>query len=210
MKTYFAIVRIWLQRITTMTKKNENPNIKDTLLGGFHFLFSFLKNPILIIKKMPAIPIGEALLVQLCFVCLSGVAMGFMSKSLFTLLWGIFIYPFLSIVVCAISSLIIYYMISYLTKRNFSFEEVYILVFLASIPAYLIRILYPILNSIDLIGLAISSILLRIGLVYSFALEKKQANKIVLLIYGILFLGFLIEWLNNPRLPTEPGFKISL
>lgn len=176
---------------------------KETIIGGFHFVLKFLKNPIQIMKNTPHIPMAEAITVQGALAALTGLAMGLMAQSIFTLIWGVFLYPIIAIIVCFITSLLLYYGANYLTKRDFKYQEIYTLVFLASIPAYFIRILHPLLASIDLIGLAISSYLLRMGLIYSFGVDRKTASKIVMILYGVLLLGFVIHWLQFVNLQQD-------
>lgn len=157
-------------------------------------------------KEMPSIPIGEAIVVQFALAMSTGIAMGMMAKSFFTIAWGILFYPFLTVIVCAITSLLLYYGASYFTKRSFKYSDMYILVFIASVPAYFIRILHPLLASIDILGLAVSSILLRAGLIHSHKIERKIANKLVLALYGVIFLGFAIQWLEQVQFTRSFGF----
>lgn len=188
--------------MTTQSKQK----LKETITGGFHFILGFLKNPISVMKNLPSIPISEAITVQFSLAMATGFLMGLMAKSLFTIVWSIIFYPILSIVTCAITSLLLYYGLSYFTKKSFMYSNVYVLVFLASIPAYFIRILHPLLASIDLLGLAISSVLLRVGLIYSHKVDRQIATKLVVILYAILFLGFAISWLEQIQISDNFGF----
>jgi hypothetical protein len=41
------------------------------------------------------------------------------------------------------------------------------------------------------------------GLIYSHKLDRKTASKIVLILYGVLLLGFLIHWLQFVNLQQD-------
>lgn len=169
--------------------------INDTLKSGMLYLFDFLMNPIEGIKNAKDIPWKELIVVQVCYVALTGILLGFIANDFFTFIWAIFLYPIISLIVNFISGVLVHYGILFTAKRKLNFRHIYTIVFLSSVPAYLIRVISPILISIDLIGLGLASILLSIGLIYKFNINRKISIRLSLSLYSVIVIGFLISWL---------------
>ncbi|MFK8139274.1 MAG: hypothetical protein AB8E15_13020 [Bdellovibrionales bacterium] len=175
----------------SQAKQNLVEQLKETLVGAFHFLWTFIRNPIPYMKNVPEIPSSELITAYAALSTLTGLAMGIISQSLFTMLWAVFIYPFVVLITSAVLSLIVFYSASYFSKTKISFQAVYTAVFLASVPALILRVAFPVLKSVDIVGFAISSILLKMSLEYYFGLDKKNAKLISFGLYSLLLLQFL-------------------
>ena len=183
--------------------KQKQEFLIDSLRGGLQFLWEFLKNPVLTMKNVPSIPIGELIFVGGTFLAIIGLCYGLISGSIFSVFWGVLFFPFIGLLSVAFASLYLFYITNYLTRGSLAYPKIFTTVFLAAIPSFLFLILSPLLKSVAFLGFVISAFLLRMGFTYSLKVEKKLAGKIILSLFAVILLGYLMEWLRELQLEQK-------
>lgn len=177
--------------------------LKDSLIGGFNFLLNFLKNPIGVMKQLPKVPLGELIFVGGAFLAIVGFGHGVASESFFSILWGIFLFPFSGLLSVAIASLYFYYVSNYLTKGSYTYEEFFIACYFAAVPSFLSFMISPFIPAIGFLGFLVSAFLMRMSLVYSFKIEKTLSNKIIMSLFAVVILGYLFQLLQSYQLQKD-------
>lgn len=183
--------------------QNRKDFLKDSLIGGFNFLLNFLKNPIGVMKQLPNVALGELIFVGGAFLAIVGFGHGVASESFFSILWGIFLFPFSGLLSVAIASLYFYYVGNYLTKGDHSYEQFFIACYFAAVPSFLSFMVSPFLPAIGFLGFLVSAFLMRMSLVYSFKIEKPLSNKIILSLFAVVILGYLLQLLQSYQLQQD-------
>ena len=163
----------------------------EFLKSLLYFLPKFFKNPIEGMKNAPNLNWYEVISLQFIVSLASGLLSGIISKSFIFLFWGVFIYPFFSILVSFVACLLLHYGILFFFQKEYSIRQTYIILVLANLPFLVLRLISPIVPSIDIIGFLIVGFLLVVGLVENYGLDKKKVIKLVFYIV----LGLAITWL---------------
>jgi hypothetical protein len=154
------------------------------------FLISFIKNPVQGIRTAPPLSWPALFSLQIGAAIISGALVGLTERSFFDFLVGIFIYPVSSLVLSVIFTLFIYYFFSLFHGTFLEFRRLYGLLVLANLPYFIFHAAAGFLPPIDLIGFAFTCVLLIVGLVEQFGLERKKVTRLV----GALYLVFFLIW----------------
>ncbi len=168
--------------------------IRSELIKDLQSLLQFLRNPLERIRSAPTWGWPSQLVFLLAMSASSGALNGILSKSFFRLLEGIFILPLSSVIVLLIAAGFFYYLSLFLLEQQIAFKKLTSLLLLVSIPTFLMNILSPVLGLFaPILGLALSGLLLMVGLVENFKLPRRPIIKVV----AGLYLAILILWLLN-------------
>lgn len=162
-------------------------------------------NPIQGIKVAPNWNWPTMLSVQLAINILLGAVSDLLVAHSVTFVRKIIFLPFISIATCFLGACFFYFLILFIYNRQISFHRTYTLVFLALIPFLILRILSPLISPINLIGFAITLILLTVGFVENFQLPKKSIIKVFGGIFAAYFILWSIQQINSSR--REMHFK---
>ena len=109
--------------------------------------------------------------------------------NIFTLILSILT----SIFGISILALALHYFFSVFCHRELSFQSLFTLVLFSYIPFAILHLFYYYFPAIDLIGIAISSCLMVVGLVENYQIAKKSAIKVM----GSVCAIFVIGWVAN-------------
>ena len=154
-------------------------------------------------KQLPPIPQGEMIFVGGSFLAAIGFTYGLLQQSFFAILWGLLFFPMIGMLCIALASLYLYYVGSYLSKKNLSYERMFNALFLAAIPSCLFLVVSPILKSAALLGFVLSAFLLRMALIYSFSIDRRHANQMIGSLFAVVLIGYLIEWFQTYHLMSR-------
>ncbi len=127
---------------------------------------------------------------QLVINIVLGALSDLLSSQSVTFVRKIIFLPLISIATCFLGACFFYFLFLFIYNRQISFHRTYTLVFLALIPVLVLRILSPLIAPINLIGFAITLILLTVGFVENFQLPKKSIIKV----FGGIFTAYFILW----------------
>ncbi len=165
----------------------------------FITLQKFFRRPLEEIARLPQWSLSKVLLVHALLALISGFASGFFPPGLWRILQGLILFPILVTVMGALLSAFLYYYFQIFEQRTVSYVRLFTLVAFANFPFFLFHIPSFLFPPSDLFGLAMTSILLVIGLTENFGLEKKRSLRLIALMFGLLFLLWLAEKVLSTR-----------
>lgn len=120
----------------------------------------------------------------------SGVLVGLLSNSFLDFLIGLLLFPLTSLVITLIFAFFIYYYFSLFRSTFLEFRRLASIVSLAMVPYFLVHTFSSFAPPIDLIGFALTGLLLIVGLVEQFSLDRRTCVRLI----GGLGVGFFIIW----------------
>lgn len=169
-------------------------------------LKDFFRHPVQEIARLPEWPLRRVLVLQALCAAISGAAAGLFPPGLWKLLQGLILFPILVTVMSTLLACFFYYSFQIFERRTVSFVRLLNLVFFANLLYFLFHIPSSFFPPADLIGLGLEAILLVVGLTENFALERKKSFRIVGVVFGLLFLLWVVEKasdLRRERLPDS-------
>ena len=121
---------------------------------------------------------------------LSGGLVGLINHNALDLIIGLFVFPLTTLVITFVFSFFIYYKFTLFHATFLDFRRLVSIVTLALAPYFLFHTVSSFIAPIDLLGFALTALLLIVGLVEQFGLERKTC---VRLVTGMTF-AFFIVW----------------
>lgn len=176
--------------------REVNPDYKNpsrALKAILVFIAQFLKRPLKKITEIPDWSWTSLFMIQVCIALISGVLAGLIKFNIYRIAYGLILMPVVSTIAALLLSTFIYYYFQFFENRMEPFKKLFSLVIVASIPFYLFQVISEYLALVSLIGFAITSFLLVVGLNETFRLPRKRCYQLV----GVLFLLVTIAWIAN-------------
>lgn len=165
---------------------------KNELQTLFSYLFALVRNPVQEIQNLPEIRWKTLIIFQFCLNIISVVLSNVLAPYAISMV-NITISVVASVLALTLSSLFFYYFFLILYNRQLPFIKIFSLVLFANIPFVIFHIAAFFFPPADLIGLAISALLMVVGLVENFQVPKKLATQLIIGLYFIFFL----YWAGN-------------
>jgi hypothetical protein len=153
---------------------------------------TFALNPVEAMKMPMRLDWSASLTLQVATALFSGFLSGASSHTNHDFAWGLVLFPLTFVLVGFVFSGFIFSFFSIFHSTYLDFKRLHSVVVLSLIPYFLLHVFAGFLPPIDLIGFALTSMLLIVGLVEQFALERKGAMKAV----GGLAAAFFITWMS--------------
>lgn len=167
---------------------NHRFNFSRFLKAEFFRLLIYLRNPVEGIHTLPDWSLQQAFLRQSFLAVTSGAISGLLSFEFFSFMYGIFLFPLIAIIAAPILALFLYYYFQIFEHKTVSYKKLFTLVVLSNIPFLVFHILSNYLAVINLVGTAMTGLILVVGLNQNFAMEKRRAVRLVSILYIILAL----------------------
>lgn len=187
---------------------------KDLLLSEFldakRTLIQFLRNPLREIKHIPDWPWPKILAVQAVVTAICGGLRALIdSRNIFIVISQLIISPLFQVITAGVTALFFYYSFQIFLSKTISLRQIFQMVFFASIPFYAFSILTGIVPPIFLIGFAFTSVLLIVGMVEKFQIEKKFAIRLLLVINAIVLILWILQRIETMRMEDSFGTRIE-
>lgn len=163
--------------------------IEDTtkeLPSLFNYLWTFVRNPVQEIKTLPKIQWPTLVAFQFCLSLISVVISNLLAPFTITFV-NVLVSLVIAMVATGLVSLFFYYFFLVLYNRQLSFIKIFTLVLFAHIPFAIFHLGAYFFPPTDLIGLAISALLMIVGLVENFDVPRKLATQLMVALYSIFF-----------------------
>jgi hypothetical protein len=154
------------------------------------FLRIYLKDPVGTLRSPLYLSWPSILSLLAASAMLSGAVVGLLNHSFLDFATGLLLFPVTCVVITAVFTFFIYYYFSFFHSTFLEFRRLYSVVVLAVIPYFVFHSVSGYLSAIDLVGFAIAALLLIVGLVEQFSLDRRTCVRLV----GALGLGFFIMW----------------
>lgn len=187
---------------------------KDLLLQEFldakRALIQFLRHPLKEIKNIPDWPWLKIIIVQSVVAAICGGLRAIVdTRSIFIVISQLIINPIFQLITAGVTALFFYYSFQIFLSRTISLRQIFQMVFFASIPFYALSILTGLVPPIFLVGFAFTSVLLIVGMVEKFQVEKKFAIRLLLVINAIVLILWILQRIETMRLEDSFGSRIE-
>lgn len=120
----------------------------------------------------------------------SGVLVGLLSRSFLDFLIGLLVFPLTSLAIAVVFTFFIYYFFSFFRSTFLEFRRLSGIVAVSMVPYFLLHTFSGYIPPLDLIGFALTGLLLIVGLVEQFGIERRVCVRLI----GGLGLAFFVIW----------------
>jgi len=176
-----------------VTPKPESSQSSQQVQEVLKYIFEYLKHPVQKIKSVPDWNWSTLIITLISISMISGVISGALPPSFFKIMGGLIISPLVAGVTAFLGSLFIYYYFQVFEQRTCSLKKIFTLILFANIPFFIFQVGSEIVPPITLVGFAFTSLLMAVGLTENFQMEKRQALRLVLILFAVVF----VLWLWN-------------
>lgn len=185
-------------RDVTKTSPEQNPyhDFKNKILIVFHFL----KHPMQEVKNLPDWNWSTLTLFLAIFSIGSGVLFGLIPPNFYRILGGFTLAPAISFFMTGLLTVFFYYYFQIFERRTVDFRRLYTLVIFSNFPFFIFQIGSQIVPPLTLVGFAMTSAIIAVGLTENFQMEKRRAIRLVLFLLAIVFLIWLKDRIDMARL----------
>jgi len=150
-------------------------------------IISFCRSPLEVVKRPVRFGWVAAIALQITTAALFGALAGLINQNRFDVLCGVFEFPIIDMMIVAITTLFIYYYFANFAATFLDIRRLYALTILANLPHFAIHAFSSYLPPLDLIGFACTVVLLTVGLVEQFSLDKRIVISLAALMYSAFF-----------------------
>ena len=173
------------------TDSSPEKSIKVLTQEILRYFKGYFRNPVQGMKCVPDWDWSPLVVVLLIFSVLTGVIAGIISQSTTSLLGNIFVYPIMNFVTLFLITGILFYLFQYLYNLNVDYRRLFTAVFLAALPAIILRILSPLDIPVSIVGVLAACFLLSVGLIENFFLPRKGVLKLMGAFFGVFFVFWM-------------------
>ncbi len=150
--------------------------LKEALLVLPHFF----KNPVQGMRTLPDWDWPTMLILQGAFAASCAIVGNIIDRNIVALITGIVIAPLANIVATGIGAGFFYYTFKFFFQREIPFRQLYQTLIFASIPVLIVGIVSQLIPPIVLLGCAAFMLLLFVGFVDNFNLERKKVRNLLI------------------------------
>ena len=168
----------------------RDPASINRLQELLRFLRSFIVDPVGTMKTPIQLSYPAAISLQAGSAMISGAVAGAFGRNFWDFLTGLLLFPISSVVIGFVFSIYLHYFYSLFMSTYLDFRRLYSIVVVSMVPYFFLHVLSGFLAPIDLIGFALSCVLMIVGLVEQFGLERRGVFKII----GLLYAAFFLVW----------------
>lgn len=165
-------------------------------------LWRLIRNPAATMRDPLRLTWPAALSLQAGAAMISGALVGLISGNIWDLLIGVIVFPVTSVLAGIVFALFLFQFFSIFKTTLLDFQRVYSVVVLSTLPYYFVHILAGFVSPLDLLGFALTTILLIVGLVEQFGMDRKSVIKVMLGIYLLFFLAWTAATLTVSSDPS--------
>ncbi len=163
--------------------------VKDTV----QFILNYLRHPIREISRLPEWHWPVLFIVTVAVSIISGVLAGLIPPNFYKIAAGVILSPIVGLVMTCVMSIFFYYYFQVFENRTCSLRKLYTLVLFANIPFYIFQTIAGLIWIITPVAFAFAAMIMIVGLVENFQLEKKRAIRLV----GSILALVVVVWAWN-------------
>lgn len=180
------------------------------LRESIHTVLQFLRHPLREVTHLPDWHWPWLLLVTVCVSIISGVIAGFIPPNIYRIAAGIVLSPIVGLVMNTVMASFLYYYFQVFERRTVSLRKLFTLVMFAGIPFYIFQTISDLIWIITPVGFAFTALILVVGLVENFGLEKRRAIRLVATILILTMLVWTWNRIDITRLERSVGSAPSV
>ena len=160
-------------------------------------LIQILKDPLGTVRRPLDFSWPLIIVILAAAALVSGAVAGTIAHSIADFLVGVFVFPITSVIAAFVFGFFIYYFFSLFRSTFLDFRRLMSLVCLAVVPYFLFHSISSYLPPIDLLGFAFTCVLLIVGLVEQFGLERRLCSKLVGAMGVLFFVVWMVSQIRN-------------
>ena len=181
-------------------EKFFSEEVINEILDTKRVLLQFLRHPLKEIKNLPEWDWRRLLFLQISVTAACGALAGLIDKKIsISILVGLITMPMLTLVSLMVSTLFFYYCFQIFASKTISIRRLFTVILFANIPYFIFQILAGYLPPISLVGLAFTAVLLLVGFVENFQIDRKLAIRIIGSLFALIFVLWIWEQVNSSR-----------
>ena len=165
---------------------------KTELKQLFSYIIALVRDPVQQIKILPKVQWKSLILFQFCL-CIFSVVFSNLLAPYAISIPHMIVALIASVVALSLVSLFFYYFFLILYNKTLVFKEIFTLVLFSHIPFAIFHLAAYIFPPADLIGLAISGLLMIVGLVENFSIPRKLSIQLMVSLYSIFFIYWVVQ-----------------
>jgi hypothetical protein len=163
-------------------------DIKARIREVVFFLPHFMKNPVDGIKRVPSWDWPTVVILEILIGATCGLFGGILARHVLAIFGGLIVGPIMGLIMSFVIAGIFYYSGLFVLKTELEYKKIFTVVVLAQIPAQIIGILAPLSRAVTPFAVLVTALLLTVGFVENFMLDKKRVARIVGSFTGIVLL----------------------
>jgi hypothetical protein len=175
------------------------------LRESVHTVLQFLRHPLREVTRLPDWQWPWLLLVTICVSMISGVISGFIPPNIYRIAAGLVVSPIVGLVMNSVMSCFLYYYFQVFERRTVSLRKLFTLVMFSGIPFYIFQTISDLIWIITPVGFAFTALIMVVGLVENFSLDKKHAIRLVATILVLTMLVWTWNRVDISRLERSVG-----
>jgi hypothetical protein len=157
------------------------------------FLLRFSMSPVDGIKHTPNMSWPTILSLHAGTAIISCTLLSAFNRNMFDFLIGLIVMPVVTLLTTFIITFFLVYCFILFSHKHLEFKRIYEMVVFATIPYFILHMFSGFIPPIDLIGFAGACLLLMVGAVEQFNLDRKICARL----FGGLFFVFVIVWITG-------------
>ena len=195
----------------TETLKKHFLDWKQELLECRSFLLHFLRYPVQQIKHLPDWSWKRLISLHVFITGITGFLGGFFDKrDFFSPIVGVFITPILTLISLSVASFFFYHAFQIFAQKVVSFRRLFTILLFAHIPSFILNTVAGYVPPVYIVGFSFSALLMVVGFVENFQLERKFIIKLIASIYAIFILlwiyGRIQSFQEEKRYQSSPTY----
>ena len=168
--------------------------ILNEILEVKNFLNKFLRHPMTEIKSVPDWHWYRLIGLHATLAAICGALTGLVEKKIsFSIIAGLILTPILTMITLGVATLFFYYCFQIFVQKTVSVRKLATVIVLANIPQMILQVVSGYVPPITLVGMAFTALLLLVGFVENFQIDRKMAMRLI----GGLYAIFIALWLWN-------------
>ncbi len=153
-------------------------------------MVAFFRDPVSVIKEPVRLSWPAAFALQFVFAMISGSVNALINQSVVDFIVSLVVFPIAVAMIGAVFTLFLYYFFSVTQHTYLDIRRLHSLSVLATVPYFIVHAIASFLPPLDLIGFALTCILLTVGLSEQFGLARRP----VMILTGVLYAIFFVAW----------------
>lgn len=173
-----------------MIKQLDWPHIKQQVREAVIGLPHFFKNPVEGMRTLPQWDWPTTLIIQGVFAAACSMLANLLQRDVLGVFISLPLAPLASYLTVAICAGFFYYVFLFFFHRDISFQKIYLHIVFASFAVWITNIVASLIPPISLIGAAAACMLLYVGFVENFSLDRRKVRQLM----AGLMIAYALVW----------------
>lgn len=160
-----------------------------------------VQKPVETMRDLPEFSWVSLILLQTTAAVVSGALVGLLGGNIFDAILGVLVFPVFSLMVSLAVTFFLAHFFSFFFDVFLDRKRLYGVVVVSHLPYFIVHVFATWVSPLDLLGFAITCIMMAVGLVEHFQLERKHVFRII----GGIWIVFFLVWAAS-QVTSANGF----